>query len=428
MTSIRRRPLRRLLLLASIVSLGGQFVRAGAELKIGAPAPPVHLAFPFARPLDSVARPGSAPGRARVLEFWATWCAPCVAALPHLNQLVQEFKHEPIDFVSVTDEEESLVRRFLATHQMDGIVAIDEGGQTWKDYGLTFFPTTVLIDADGRLVAVTSPSHVDAAVLHALLTGEPIKLPLPIGLLRPDDAAGRSSHQAALISAVIRLSAEQDDDDGGISCEHGKLTLQGVTLRTILSRVYDLPTHRIDMPKGFEAQRYDALIAKEGATSATLLEMLGRLLPTALNVRMQIDSKNAQVFILSLPSGQVTKLSKSAATVWEERGGPGSLRFTATPLSHLASAIAHELGRDVLDETGTEGAYDLSLNWNPAKPESILAAVEGQLGLSVTHGQRPMKFLTVSEDADSGGTVKHLLLSAVTNGDNSGDGELCRAR
>jgi thiol-disulfide isomerase/thioredoxin len=51
-------------------------------------------------------------GRATVLEFWATWCPPCREAIPHLNELADQFKDSPIDFLSLTPESEETVIAF----------------------------------------------------------------------------------------------------------------------------------------------------------------------------------------------------------------------------------------------------------------------------------------------------------------------------
>jgi thiol-disulfide isomerase/thioredoxin len=55
-------------------------------------------------------------GTAVVLDFWATWCGPCIKAIPHLNQLVDEFAGRPVRFISVTYEKEEVVRPVLAKH------------------------------------------------------------------------------------------------------------------------------------------------------------------------------------------------------------------------------------------------------------------------------------------------------------------------
>jgi len=73
------------------------FPAAPPELKVGDPAPPLRVwrwftGSPFAK-LD--------PGRVYVQEFWATWCAPCLSAMPHLGQL--QAKHEK-EGLTVIDE------------------------------------------------------------------------------------------------------------------------------------------------------------------------------------------------------------------------------------------------------------------------------------------------------------------------------------
>jgi thiol-disulfide isomerase/thioredoxin len=47
-----------------------------------------------------------------VLEFWSTWCGPCVAAIPHLADLAEGFRDQPVRFISVTNEEEAVFGDF----------------------------------------------------------------------------------------------------------------------------------------------------------------------------------------------------------------------------------------------------------------------------------------------------------------------------
>ncbi len=79
--------------------------------------------------------------RIYVVEFWATWCGPCRAGMPHISELQE--KHESnVTFVGITDEQRSIVDNFLEK-KADSRTAESEG-QTWDD----LMRYTVAIDAE----------------------------------------------------------------------------------------------------------------------------------------------------------------------------------------------------------------------------------------------------------------------------------------
>ena len=61
-------------------------------------------------------------GQVVVLEFWATWCGPCVAEIPHLNQLADAFAGK-VQFIAIDDETSAMVRKFMTTHPMHSWIA-----------------------------------------------------------------------------------------------------------------------------------------------------------------------------------------------------------------------------------------------------------------------------------------------------------------
>lgn len=86
-----------------------------------------------------------------VLEFWATWCAPCIKAVPHMNQLVAEFEdRDDVVFLSITTEkDETKVRNFMKKHNMKCTVGLDDDSQTEQAYQVDELPTLFLINKDG---------------------------------------------------------------------------------------------------------------------------------------------------------------------------------------------------------------------------------------------------------------------------------------
>jgi thiol-disulfide isomerase/thioredoxin len=93
----------------------------------------------------------SARGSPVLLNFWATWCEPCRAEMPALQQLARDHAAEGLQVVAVNYREpEAAVRRFLATTGLALPVLLDREGAAAKSFDVRIFPSTVGIDRSGR--------------------------------------------------------------------------------------------------------------------------------------------------------------------------------------------------------------------------------------------------------------------------------------
>src|SRR5258708_33922560 len=98
---------------------------SAASVTVGSPAPAINLDQLIPEQPPGNASLSALAGKAVVLEFWATWCAPCIDAIPHVNELAEQFKDRPVQFISITDEESSLIEGFLKNKPIGGWGAID---------------------------------------------------------------------------------------------------------------------------------------------------------------------------------------------------------------------------------------------------------------------------------------------------------------
>lgn len=83
-----------------------------------------------------------------VVEFWATWCPPCRASIPHLKQMNAKFKDKNVIFVSLTDEDENTVKNFNKTMGMDWLVGIES--MSGNDYEVRTIPHAFIVK-DGKI-------------------------------------------------------------------------------------------------------------------------------------------------------------------------------------------------------------------------------------------------------------------------------------
>ena len=116
-------------------------------------------------------------GHVLLVDFWATWCAPCVASMPHLAGLQQRFGAQGFEILAVNIEPENtaFVRTFMQTHALPFAVFMDADGSLQQRLHVSVYPTSFLIDASGVLRKIyygpADPQELAAAV-QALLVGQ----------------------------------------------------------------------------------------------------------------------------------------------------------------------------------------------------------------------------------------------------------------
>ena len=89
-------------------------------------------------------------GQVVVLNFWATWCPPCVEELPSLVQMQQRMKSRGVTVLAVSvDADENAYRRFLKDHNVNLLSVRDPDQKSAGLYGTFKFPETYIVDRNG---------------------------------------------------------------------------------------------------------------------------------------------------------------------------------------------------------------------------------------------------------------------------------------
>jgi len=93
-------------------------------------------------------------GRVVLIDFWATWCAPCNEELPELKRIAKEFAGQPFVMISVSaDEYEGVWRDFVKKHEMTWVQYRDMDHKLADAFGVSDIPLYFTIDADGVLTS-----------------------------------------------------------------------------------------------------------------------------------------------------------------------------------------------------------------------------------------------------------------------------------
>jgi cytochrome c biogenesis protein CcmG/thiol:disulfide interchange protein DsbE len=145
---------------------GDAKLRARLEKVEGAKAPEIELADWMNSKALTLA---DCKGKIVVLDFWATWCGPCIASIPHNKELVEKYKDDVV-FIGVCHPRGA--EKMKQTADAKGItypIAVDTDGKAAKAYEVNGFPDYYIIDRDGKVVLADCSNGSVGEALEALL-------------------------------------------------------------------------------------------------------------------------------------------------------------------------------------------------------------------------------------------------------------------
>lgn len=321
-------------------------------------------------------------GKITLVEFWATWCAPCMETMPHVRELVAG--SDDVEVIWVASDSPEDVARFLESESLPGRVAVNPARDMLARFGEESLPTSAVVDRDGILRLVDHPFRVTRDTLERIARGE-----------FPEANAGLRRPEHTLFEASIR---ETTTLQWSIGTTPVSVDLRGVTVREILEFGYTQSPARV-LTEGVELppSRYDATArAPDGERSR-----IGDILAAAIEHAFGVDVSRAprELDVLTLSSGEfkgrpLKERSSGLKLTGDGISGQGSFE-------QVCHYLEYELGVPVVNGTGLEGAFDLTLDWTRGDRESLTRALAA-IGLTLKPERSVVDVIVIAPVPNSG--------------------------
>ncbi len=353
--------------------------------KVGELAPEITLAKVVSPPSAPIPTLAGLRGKIVVLEFWGVWCPHCLENIPHLNKLADKFGPRGVEFLSISDDREKVVREFLEKTKINGTVAVDVGSSVIKRYGVNRFPTTYIIGRDGKILADTHPARINEDTMEDALAGRPLRL--------KEEKAEVSAKPAPKPLFEVWVRPSESDKMLGSYGPYG-VYAEGVPPKVCLAWAFGVPASRVVLETTLPDEKYD-MKAMGAPQDKNTLPALQLALSSVLGVTVTREEREVEAYVLAQLPGENHKLQKPGPETESAGNSQDNVSGTNSDLSALLRFLDDSTGIPVVDETGLKEKYTYDLKAVEKDYKSLRKAVREQLGLDLRKERRKLQVVVV---------------------------------
>jgi uncharacterized protein (TIGR03435 family) len=380
---------------------------AFSQVKPGQQVPDVKVGTLLNAPVKSISLK-NLEGKVVLLEFWATWCSPCIAAMVHLQALQKSYAKN-LQIIAIGNETEARTKQFLTNKPSNLWFAVDTADVFGKAFPHHIIPHSVLIDKNGTIVAITEPANITAKIIADVIAGKKVNLPL-----KQDDMVGDpfDVYFSADTNIKSRFIIQPEIKGQGSALKKydvdpvfagRRMSMMNVSL-DLAYRIAcgNVPGDRTinlaskENKEEYEKQYCMDIIVPKGQQQQ-LLPALKEQLESHWPLRVGMDKRMKHVYVLMIAdSSKISRLKKSTATVSESGGGQGAFSGVKLQLRDIGDYLEGfgQVNKPVVDETGDTNFYDINLVFMAEKKGDLQNALNN-LGLKLVEADREINMLVL---------------------------------
>lgn len=344
-----------------------------------------------------------------ILDFWGTWCAPCIEALPHLEDLQNKFGNE-VKIITITNESEERINKFLKKRNVSLPIVLDNDKKLAAAFPHRIVSHTVVIDKNGMVKAVTTPEKINAEVLKQIIAGQQINLSEKIDDSNFDPSKPLSANENFTYQVTVTPYQNgvpsMSNPTGGNGVYKGRRILcTNLSPKSLYEVAYQYPVSiRTDVEVKNKSEFdwdpqtaicFDLIVPEE--LGVKRFEIMKQHLTYLYKYRPVIEKRQRNCKVLKPISGQRVTLKSATGGAGEFSYGGRGLSMKNEEVKTICRFLEAMLNVPVIDDTNVTGLYDLELNWANENPDQIHEELK-KLGLELVSETRAVDVLVIYDN------------------------------
>lgn len=375
--------------------------------KIGTESPDLEFSriLNFKNPSAKLSDFGS---KVVLIDFWATWCAPCIASFPHLEELQKKFSAD-LQVITITGESEDRIKKFLEKRKVNLPIVIDAKRELENYFPHRTVSHTVIIDKDGIIRAITTPSEVSEEIIKKVISNEPISILEKKDVMDFDPSKPLSGNENFTYQITVTPYQEgvpsmSNATGGKGGYANRRIFATNLSAQSLYEIAYQFPTSirtvvEVKDRTAFDWNKQNAicfdLIVPENKGEQRF-EIMQQQLDVLFNYEVKVEDRIKPVKVLRIIHGEKAKLipSNGEEKISSYSGNGLSMKNSESRI--IADFLAIQFNKPVVDKTGLSGLYSVELNWFNENPDQIHQELK-KFGLELVDEELKIEVLVISD-------------------------------